>query len=79
MQFGGGVMHVRELFPDLLAGRRLKTVVSEVQAPLVKIRSDGLSSITVVLGGTLWVSHTLPPITEPRPMTVSPPRIVAPA
>jgi len=30
-------------------------------------------------GGTELVSHTLPPITEPAPITVSPPRIVAPA
>ncbi len=29
-------------------------------------------------GGTEWTSQTLPPMTEPAPMTVSPPRIVAP-
>jgi hypothetical protein len=45
----------------------------------LKKRSDGVSSTTVVPGGTLRVSHTLPPIVEPRPITVSPPRIVAPA
>lgn len=29
-------------------------------------------------GGTDLMSHTLPPTTEPRPITVSPPRMVAP-
>jgi hypothetical protein len=29
-------------------------------------------------GGTEWTSQTLPPITEPSPITVSPPRMVAP-
>lgn len=33
---------------------------------------------TLVPGGTLCVSHTLPPITDPRPI-VTRPRIVAPA
>jgi hypothetical protein len=35
--------------------------------------------VTRVPGGTLRVSQTLPPTTLPRPMTVSPPRMVAPA
>ena len=48
-------------------------------SPFLKNRCLGLSSITVVPGGTLLVSHTLPPTTEPCPITVSPPRIVAPA
>ena len=34
---------------------------------------------TVLPGGTERVTNTLPLIVEPRPMTVSPPRIVAPA
>lgn len=34
---------------------------------------------TFEYGGTERTSQTLPPMTEPRPMTVSPPRIVAPA
>ena len=32
----------------------------------------------VVIGGTLWVSHTLPEMTESRPMVIRP-RMVAPA
>ena len=35
--------------------------------------------MAVVPAGTPCVSHTLPPTTEPLPMIVSPPRIVAPA
>ena len=35
------------------------------------------SGVTVVLGDTLLVIHTLDPITESRPITVRPPRIVA--
>ena len=42
-------------------------------------RSWSFGSVTRVPGGTDAVSHTLPPMTEPFPMTVSPPRIVAPA
>ena len=34
---------------------------------------------TLVWDGTDLVSHTLPPMIEPSPMTVSPPRIVVPA
>ena len=34
---------------------------------------------TVSPGGTEWVSHTLPPMTQPSPMTVLPPSTVAPA
>ena len=41
--------------------------------------SRGDSIWTFEQGGTEWVSHTLPPITEPRPITVSPPRMVAAA
>ena len=37
------------------------------------------SSVTWLPGGTDSTSQTLPPTTEPRPITVSPPRIVAPA
>ena len=33
---------------------------------------------TMVSGGTEAVIHTLPPITERAPMTVSPPKMVAP-
>ena len=40
--------------------------------------SRTLPCATLVPGGTLCVSHTLPPITEPRPI-VTRPRIVAPA
>ena len=35
--------------------------------------------VTRVPGGTERVIQVLAPITEPRPITVSPPRIVAPA
>ena len=41
--------------------------------------SFGGSALTWFSGGTLLVMNTLPPITAPLPMTVSPPRIVAPA
>lgn len=40
--------------------------------------SRTLPCATLVPGGTLCVSHTLPPITEPRPI-VTRPRMVAPA
>ena len=39
----------------------------------------GFSIITLVSGGTDSVSQTLPPMSERAPITVSPPRIVAPA
>ena len=35
-------------------------------------------SVTVAPAGTERVNQTLPPMTAPLPMTVSPPRIVAP-
>ena len=38
----------------------------------------GGSGWTRLLLGTEWVSQVLPPITEPLPTTVSPPRMVAP-
>ena len=37
------------------------------------------AATTVLPAGTEWVSQTLPPITQPSPMVVSPPRMVAPA
>ena len=37
------------------------------------------AGVPVVPGGTDSTSQALPPITEPAPITVSPPRIVAPA
>ena len=40
--------------------------------------SRGGSTITVVSGGTDSVIQTLPPITDRSPITVSPPRMVAP-
>lgn len=40
-------------------------------------RSCGFSIVTCVLGGTLLVIAQLDPMMELRPMTVSPPRIVA--
>ena len=42
-------------------------------------RSCSPAIVTRVKGGTDVVSQTLPPMTLPRPMTVVPPRIVAPA
>src|SRR5262249_7061424 len=38
-----------------------------------------VSDVTRLCGGTDSTSHTLPPITEWAPITVSPPRMVAPA
>lgn len=43
-----------------------------------EMMGEGVALYTVVFGSTEWVSHTLPPITEPAPTTVSPPRMVAP-
>ena len=40
--------------------------------------SLGSSSITLVSGGTDFVIHTFPPITERAPIVVLPPKIVAP-
>ena len=40
-------------------------------------RSVGFSMVTTVLGGTLLLSETLAPMTELRPMIVSPPKMVA--
>ena len=42
-----------------------------------RMRSFGLSIVTMLPGATERVSHTLEPITESWPMTVLPPRIVA--
>ena len=42
-----------------------------------RIRSRGISMVTVAYGSTLLVTHTLDPITESWPITVEPPRIVA--
>ena len=39
--------------------------------------SDTATLVTMECGGTLCVSHTLPPMTLECPTTVSPPRIVA--
>ena len=50
--------------------------VEDVKA-FAKSLNEGRSQ-TVVSGGIDWVSQTLPPITDRAPMTVSPPRIVAP-
>ena len=57
--------------------------VTEAYLKGLEIRAgEGLpldSIFTFEQGGTECVSHTLPPITLPRPITVSPPRMVAPA
>ena len=39
-------------------------------APVAVFQRLGL--VTLLLGGTLWVSQTLPPIVEPRPMVMRP-------
>ena len=39
---------------------------------------SGVAVITVLLGSTECVNQTLPPMMQPSPMVVSPPRIVAP-
>ena len=44
----------------------------------VVIANSGGSPRTVVRGGTDRVSQTFPPITAPSPITVRPPRMVAP-
>ena len=36
-----------------------------------------LARVTIEPGGTLSVSHTLPPMTLPAPTRVAPPRMVA--
>ena len=45
------------------------------RTPLINIVGD--SMVTMVLGGIERVSQTLPPITDPAPISVSPPRIEA--
>ena len=45
---------------------------------LGSMTNSGSEMITLVRGGTERVSQTLPPMTEPSPIVVSPPRIVAP-
>ncbi len=47
-------------------------------ASRLRTRWLGASRATIELGGTEWVSHTFPPITVLAPITVSPPRMVAP-
>ena len=44
-----------------------------------RICSSWLLTLTVVQGGMEWVMKTLEPMTQSRPMTVSPPRMEAPA
>ena len=44
-----------------------------------RICSSWLLTLTVVQGGMEWVIKTLEPMTQSRPMTVSPPRMEAPA
>ena len=61
------VRKVEELIQSLKNGEDLKTAKGKIAAR------------TVLPAGTLWVSHTLPPITQLSPITVSPPNIVAPA
>ena len=51
--------------------------ISQIPEPLSKMVSAGLPCNTRVRGGTLSVSQTLPPMTEPRPMVIRP-RMVAP-
>ncbi len=55
------------------------TRISEFTGFRVVILKSGLARITLECGGTDSVNQTFPPITEPSPITVSPPRIVAPA
>jgi hypothetical protein len=45
---------------------------------LGSMTSSGSGMITLVSGGTERVNQTLPPMTDPSPIVVSPPRIVAP-
>ncbi len=48
-------------------------------SPALLTTSSGVFMNTRVSGGTDSVIHTLPPTTDRAPITVSPPRIVAPA
>lgn len=80
-QSGNGGSSRGHCFPVARSGR-LKTLSAEEPTAIYSfdwILSFGSSSMTFVRGGMLWMTQTLPPITEPFPMTVSPPRIVAPA
>ena len=51
----------------------------QIAAPIEIIRSSSFGAVTTCPAGTLRVRKTPPAMTLPRPMTVSPPRIVAPA
>ena len=57
----------------------LDVELQQVVAPLGAARGGRpcASWVTTEPGGTLCVSQTLPPMTLPAPMTVSPPRMVA--
>lgn len=57
-----------------------KTIVDTVHMPLPSSRISFLAKacVTMLPGGTLCVSQTLPPIEEPRPIVIRP-RMVAPA
>ncbi|GEM_PF-5736218 len=57
----------------------LTTIASWEACRALVILCCGLAMSTRVSGGTDSVSQTLPPMTEPRPITVFPPRMVAPA
>ena len=66
------------------ANRRFGEGADEVDAVVAHPRREVHSSPrprpnTRDPGGTDFVSHTLPPMTESLPITVSPPRMVAPA
>ena len=52
--------------------------VHQMPEPLSKASLRTWACETLLPGGTLWVSQTLPPMTEPRPIVMRP-RIVASA
>jgi hypothetical protein len=55
-----------------------KNSASQMPPPSSKASPRACAWVTLLLGGTSRVSHTLPPIVEPWPM-VTRPRMVAPA
>lgn len=72
----------RPLRCDQIGTRPLRRHLSDggrlpvLQSPSSSFRE--LAWVMLLSGGTLWVSQTLPPMLEPRPI-VTRPRIVAPA
>jgi len=69
----------KELNHRPVAGSKASETADYAVRPVTasRKRSDGFSIVTMVCGGTLFVTETPAPITAWAPIIVSPPKIVA--